>query len=855
MNATRLARLFSPRLLGLSLGLLAETLAHAESGPLRLTCTSLLLRPATMTFGTSECRFVVGTGLFSETSEPEANATNDLVLAPGGSYSALVSIVRDNKVIETEELTLQMPLADTNGNLLPDHLELERSTALAVAGLAQSRLPGGTNYTVTGALSRQAGTAVGTYTLAFVPASAVPTPTNPNPPLGPAFTVAGEWSIFGFDPARTRLVYQRTPSDHSYRLELAGLSPETSDITMSSGRVTLSNGDKVALNPIVLSDVNNRAITFGQAELSRQGIRYIGSTTTSSNVGRPPLWPSPRTWLIEFTDPNDSDNNGVPEFSDPGRFSVGVTLNRTGLLGGLAVGDKLTLTATTHGRPSTIQWYRDGVLIPGEFSASLTVAALLPATTPTDTTTFALVATTDTGVTASDEFRLQVSLPRSTLILAAVAAPGALVSTSDPFNPLLVGPNAVTFHSNLPDAVRLELGSLVPSSIPGAELTLMWRADFTLPSAPSGIALKLVALGGQRVAFHLHDPTGALLARAEGTMFDPLVIEDDGLGIRILQRNQRILSASTATRRGHQLGIVGAPDASVPQFAPYRTIGLRAWPAPWLLPRRTARAVNLSTLGFAGVGDRALIGGMGLNSDAPRTILLRAVGPELRRFGVGDASAEIRLGLFAGTALQAENSGWSTGSDPTAIAAAGSSVGAFALTPGHRDSALLRTLPSGTYTVQASGTGTGMIEIYDTQAADTRAPFANLSTRGFIAGPGQPLIAGLAVRGDSARIFLLRAIGPALRRHGLTGPISDPRLVLYDETGKQLGANDDWIALRNVSALDAVFLRVGAFPLQSEDTKEAALLVRLPAGNYTVHVLAGDGQPGLALVEIYDVVE
>ncbi len=49
-----------------------------------------------------------------------------------------------------------------------------------------------------------------------------------------------------------------------------------------------------------------------------------------------------------------------------------------------------------------------------------------------------------------------------------------------------------------------------------------------------------------------------------------------------------------------------------------------------------------------------------------------------------------------------------------------------------------------------------------------------------------------------------------------------------------------------------VFDQVGAFSL-SADSKDAALLIALPPGNYTAQVSGVGETTGVALVEVYDV--
>ena len=74
---------------------------------------------------------------------------------------------------------------------------------------------------------------------------------------------------------------------------------------------------------------------------------------------------------------------------------------------------------------------------------------------------------------------------------------------------------------------------------------------------------------------------------------------------------------------------------------------------------------------------------------------------------------------------------------------------------------------------------------------------------------------------------------------------------------RALGLCPDAIVVRcpwaGAPALTAAFARVGAFPLADPTSRDAALLVTLPAGTYTAQVRGVAGATGTALVEIYEV--
>ncbi len=118
----------------------------------------------------------------------------------------------------------------------------------------------------------------------------------------------------------------------------------------------------------------------------------------------------------------------------------------------------------------------------------------------------------------------------------------------------------------------------------------------------------------------------------------------------------------------------------------------------------TPRLAHHSSRAQVGTGGNVLIGGFVIGGSGTETLLIRAVGPGLAQFGLGGFLAQPSLSVFDSTgAVIASNTGWGTGSNPTAVANAAASVGAFALSSGSADSALMVTLPAGSYTAQISG--------------------------------------------------------------------------------------------------------------------------------------------------------
>ena len=281
-----------------------------------------------------------------------------------------------------------------------------------------------------------------------------------------------------------------------------------------------------------------------------------------------------------------------------------------------------------------------------------------------------------------------------------------------------------------------------------------------------------------------------------------------------------------------------------------------ASPTTVRVPLTTPRLTNLSTRANAGTGDATLIPGFVIDGVTPKHVLLRGVGTGLALFGVTTTLGRMELTLRRsdGTVVAA-NRGWDTGpaADSTALAAAATHTGAFALARGSADTALLVLLPPGAYTAPVTTldrtSGITLVEAYEMDAAEP-SRLRNLSTRARV-GPGEQVaIPGLVITGSNTRTLLVRAIGPGLNAFGVSGTLAKPSLVVV-QGQSPVSANTGWETSADPTALAAAAIRAGAFALKPGQN-DAALLVTLSAGAYTIQVAGTDGGAGVVLVEIYD---
>lgn len=263
-----------------------------------------------------------------------------------------------------------------------------------------------------------------------------------------------------------------------------------------------------------------------------------------------------------------------------------------------------------------------------------------------------------------------------------------------------------------------------------------------------------------------------------------------------------------------------------------------------------SRLTNLSVRSTAGSGADTLIVGLSIGGTGTKNVLLRGIGPALVPFGVAGTVTDPQLALFSGTTQIDSNDNWGGG---LPLSTAFSSVGAFALAANSRDAALLRALPSGSYSAQLINSGSpgiALVECYDTESGAPAAYFTNVSARS-VAGTGaNVLTVGFAIAGTAPQPVLIRGIGPTLASFGVPGALPAARLRLFDSAGIQIGDSASW---STAVTPGTVFSSVGAFQLATASS-DGVLFLALPAGTYTAQVsgLAATAV-GTALIEVYAV--
>ncbi len=260
---------------------------------------------------------------------------------------------------------------------------------------------------------------------------------------------------------------------------------------------------------------------------------------------------------------------------------------------------------------------------------------------------------------------------------------------------------------------------------------------------------------------------------------------------------------------------------------------------------------NLSTrVKIADTGDGRLTAGFVISGTEPLTALIRAVGPQLSKFGVGDTLPNPSLKIYnSAQELVATNDDWSS-DNATEIAAVAAELGAFALDPDSLDAAALVTLAPGAYTavVDRGDTAGGVVllEVYNRNPHSWRSRLVNLSVRTDAGSGDDTLTTGFVIAGERDASLLVRAVGPTLGDFGVPGFLADPELVVV-QGSTTIASNDDWA---DDATIAAQATDVGGFAL-SAGSADAAALLDITPGPYTAQVRTKDSATGNALVEVY----
>jgi hypothetical protein len=515
---------------------------------------------------------------------------------------------------------------------------------------------------------------------------------------------------------------------------------------------------------------------------------------------------------------------------------------------GVTIGSPATFSVTAIGAaPLTYQWQRDGTSIAGRTGSTLVLTNVQSG----DSAGYRVVVTNGAGSVTSVTATLSVTstaLPPTIVSQPESQAKGLGSNVTFRVGVSGTSPFSFQWRKNGASIAGATSDTLI---LPGVSLAN--AANYTVlvsnsqGSVTSGVATLTIVTPPTITT----PPSDQSIAQGATTAFTVVAAGSPTLTYQWFKDGNPIAGATNTI-----LPLDAVTDSDAGSY--WVTVANGAGPATsrvatLIVSGAGSRLSNLSVRTTAGAGSQTLIVGFVVAGPGGKPVLVRGIGPSLAAFGVTGALNDPQLTLFRGTIQVATNDNWG---DPPAgeqITSAAHRLGAFALAPTSRDSALLSTLQPDSYTAQLVATGASgiaLIELYDGDG-DLPGRIINVSARCQVGTGANILIAGFFIAGNAPKTVLLRGVGPTLAAFGVSDSLANPQMVLL--RGSEIVAtNDDWFLTGGASALPPVFAAAGAFPL-APSSRDAALVATLQPGSYTLQVSGAGNTTGVALVEIYEV--
>ena len=348
----------------------------------------------------------------------------------------------------------------------------------------------------------------------------------------------------------------------------------------------------------------------------------------------------------------------------------------------IALGGTVALTVEANGNPApTFQWTKNGAVLTGATNATLLITGAAAA----NAGNYACIVTNAAGsvTSAAASLKLSSNVNASRVSNFSVRAPTGPGPQTLNLGLVVAGPSTTVGPPVLVRAIGPSLAAFgVTGFLADPKLELYAGPAKINENDDWGGDAQIVSVASRVGAF----PLGAITSK-DAALYQPSLAAGAYTMV--------ITGAGLAT---------GVVLAEIYDATPLDTMN----------PARP-RLINVSVRAPVAAGGDPLIAGFVLGGVISRTVLLRASGPALAAFGLGDALARPNLRLYAGASLLRENDRW--GADAAANTTAFALAGAFPFAPGSNDAALVVTLPPvGAYTVQVTGggsAGVALLEVFD----------------------------------------------------------------------------------------------------------------------------------------------
>jgi hypothetical protein len=763
-----------------------------------------------------------GTNIVSSEVRLRANTSN---VYEGGYAQATVL-----GIIEYGSFALSVPTLDTTGYGVPDVFQYQKQGSFTASGSGYTPTTG-QNFSISISLNRSAGSIVGTYVATTVNTSGYSSSVNGS------YTILNGTGSVVYNRGSTNIMTITETNVIDKSISLSGSTAfqvvNQNSVTYSSFNVTRSN--------------DGVQFTVKAGSLTRSGNQYKGAFSFVDGI-KETSWADYTDFSFIITDDNDSDFNGIPDFSDS--IPVPPTISTQPINKSVSSGGLVTFSVIASGTPSvSYQWQKNGINISGATSSTYSINAA----SDSDAGIYSVIVSNSSGSVVSSGALLTVLPPViSPVIVTQPVSQTAKLGDSVTFSVYVTGSGTINYQWSKDGVILSNSNSSTYTVNP-------------VQSTSSG-SYKVVASNSSGSA----TSSGASLTIEVNDLLASYPLDGDGKDISDYQNN---LIFSNVTASTDRFGKVGG--------SVYFN-GLNSW------------AISTKDISLSGSNPRTL--SVWIKSD---DLTFYKGNPVV--LGLGSKSGTNTL--YDLTFFSNSSTGQSWSSSTGAFVWNHTSNGGFA---GSTNSKLITPSQWFHLVVTSDGTRSGSklyingsmqpifgdsgtwstvlgklrvstgsqtsgpvndstvwwnqgfkghmddIRIYNrvlsfaevTGLYTLESPrLTNLSVRTALSA-SQYVIVGFTVTGGDKTV-LMRAVGPTLGNFGVPNVMLDPKLELYNGSTK-VDSNDNW---GGSSLLTNLFSSVGAFSYWSSSSLDAALVNSFNGGR-TLQV--SGPAAGTVLVEAYD---
>ncbi len=221
-----------------------------------------------------------------------------------GLYESDYVLLLNGALAQYGSLQLTIPSPDNNQDGVPDVIDPAQPMYSSVSGTGHSTWPSSNSFTLNLRMNRAAGSPAGAFSGIWTP-------------VGASFIVNGSLQL----PLLQGTATYTRGRQNQLQLQLTRRTQDGSSTTLTGAVVYAASANSLSLPRFGLTDTNGQSYAVLPMTLTRKGNRFSGKLKFVDGAPETP-WIDYVNWLIQITDSNDSNTNGIPDLSDPAAVQI-----------------------------------------------------------------------------------------------------------------------------------------------------------------------------------------------------------------------------------------------------------------------------------------------------------------------------------------------------------------------------------------------------------------------------------------------------------------------------------------------------------------------------------------------------